>query len=282
MVETGSKTIDEFAFVMRTADSGRHVPIAKAVMSALFLHLERTADLGQYRRAVRSMIDFTDLALPGTGPMSVPSTAFCLDYNYDRCLPAAIYLEVVAANRGRGAETESRVHRVLNSGLDTMKERLTTVDTSRFADLKMHGMVGTSVSELGDADPVRGLILDEFGRHEATDDILNAVLAGGDEASKTMIFFPWETRLPGLVRKLIDETDRAARQYLDRVELIRAIGYSFHDHNAPRLNRLLAAASRCRVIEVYDPSLAAVNNAQSLAARMESRPKVVHYSGWSA
>jgi hypothetical protein len=68
MVDTGSKTIDEFAYVMRSADGGRHVPIAKAVMSALFLHLERTADLAQYRRAVRTMIDFTDLGVVSTKP----------------------------------------------------------------------------------------------------------------------------------------------------------------------------------------------------------------------
>src|SRR5580698_9689071 len=59
MTDGGYRTIDELAFELRRQDDGRVVSHAKAIMTALFLNLETSADLRVYRRAVRTMIDPT-------------------------------------------------------------------------------------------------------------------------------------------------------------------------------------------------------------------------------
>lgn len=148
MARERCETVDELAFVLRQRNGGQAVLKAKAVITALFLDLERDADLGAYRRLARAMIDFTDLGLPADGEMDVSTKAFCITYNYDRCFEAAIYQEVAASGRGRedgysDSDAEVRVQRLINSGLDTMRERYQPIDTTRFTLLKMHGLVGT-------------------------------------------------------------------------------------------------------------------------------------------
>ena len=124
MIERGYRTVDELSHDLRQHDDGRLVLHAKAIMTALLLDLERTADLSVYRRAARTMIDANDLALPPEGEMRVPTRAVCINYNYDRCLPAAMYRAIAESRSGPGADTELRVQRLINSGVSTMSERI--------------------------------------------------------------------------------------------------------------------------------------------------------------
>ena len=70
MAERGYRTVDELSHDLRQHDDGLLVLQAKGIMTALLLDLERTADLSVYRRAVRTMIDANDLALPPEGTAS--------------------------------------------------------------------------------------------------------------------------------------------------------------------------------------------------------------------
>lgn len=177
-------------------------------MTALFLDLERSADLRVYRRAVRGMIDTTDLALPPEGEMRVPTRAVCINYNYDRCLAAAMYRAIADIRSGRGAEMELRVQRLLNSGASTMSEQIYPIDATRFADLRMHGLAGTQVADHDKESPVRGLALDDFGKIAISDALLSGFDVRRNDLASTMIFFPWEKHLPEHVKTLIDATDR--------------------------------------------------------------------------
>lgn len=280
MTNGGYRTIDELAFELRGQDNGRITLCAKAIMTALLLDLERSADLRVYRRALRAMIDPTDLALPPEGKMRVSTRAICINYNYDRCLSAAMYMAIAEARSGRGAETELRVQRLLNSGVSTMSERIFPVDTTRFADLRMHGLVGTELDEHDEESPVRGPALDDFGRVTISDALLEAFDPRRDQLASTMIFFPWEKHLPERVRSLIDATDRAAVTFLSQVSEIRVVGYSMSEMNAARLDRILRAASSCKVVSVSDPSLEVVKRVDATFARVGLAPKLIHHSAW--
>ncbi len=284
MTTHGCSSIDELAFVLRNEDRGQAVLRAKAVMTALFLDLESEAGLTDYRRAVRGMIDLTDLALPENGQMRVPSSAFCISYNYDRCLEAAIYREVLAAGRtpskGYGTgQLEVRVQRLINSGCNTMKEQFETIDTSRFALLKMHGTIGT----LWDHDYPSGKPLCDFGKVTVNDELLAAFKRDDSRHSPAMIFFPWEIKSVSVaIRPLIEDTDRAAKALLADVEQLTVIGYSFHQFNSQRLEGLLANAKKCKVIDIYDPSAESHRRLGSLKESLGLRAKIVwHSDGWN-
>jgi hypothetical protein len=279
MKERGYRTLDELSYEARGEDNGHIVRRAKAIMTALLLDLERSADLSLYRRAVRTMIDATDLALPPEGEMKVPTRAVCLNYNHDRCLPAAMYRSIAEGRSGRGAETELRVQRLLNSGVSTMSERLFEIDTSRFADLRMHGLVGTYLDAHDHESPVRGSTLDAFGQVAIGDDLLSAFERG--EMASTMIFFPWEKHLPDHVKTLIRNTDRAAASFLERVKEIRVVGYSMNEMNAPRLDRLLRAAQHCKVVTVWDPSEEVAKLVDAAFFRVGMSPKLIHLPAWN-
>lgn len=280
MEKRGCRTIDELAFELRGQDQGRVVLEAKAVMTALFIDLERTANLATYRRAVRTMVDLNDLALPPDGEMRVPTRAICLNYNYDRCLAAAMYLEIAEPRSGRGSETEVRVQRMMNAGVSTMTGRIFEIDTSRFADLRMHGMLGTHLDDLDDESPVRGLFLDDFGRVPVSDKILSGFDGGHRERPSTMIFFPWETHLPKKVRELITATDSAAAAYLSRVREVRIVGYSMNELNASRLDRLLEHAVACRAVTIHDPSPDVAKRVEAAFARAGPIPRLIQHSSW--
>jgi hypothetical protein len=280
MTEGGYRTVDELALELRRQDDGRVVLHAKAIMTALLLDLERSADLRVYRRAVRAMIDPTDLKLPPEGAMHVPTRAVCINYNYDRCLPAAMYMAIAETRSGRGAETELRVQRLLNSGVSTMSERIFPIETSRFADLRMHGLVGTQIDDHDRESPVRGLALDDFGRASISDSLLNAFDVRRNDLPGTMIFFPWEKHLPEHVKTLIDATDRAAVAFLSQVKEIRVVGYSMSEMNASRLDRLLQAARNCRVVSVSDPSEDVLKRVDATFARVGLAPKLIHHRTW--
>ena len=277
-------TLDELAFVLRERDGGRAILRAKAVMTALFFDLERQADLTAYRRAVRAMIDFADhLALPADGTMRVPSAAFCMTYNYDRCLEAAIYHEVRATGRspetGYFGNVEVGVQRLINSGCDTMKERYEPIDTSRFAVLKMHGLVGT----FWEHEYPSGKALSDFGKVAISDELLLGFERDPPRASPTMIFFPWETKNASeWTRPLIMETGRAAKAFLSNVEELKIVGYSFHDLNRPRFESLIANARKCRVIDLYDPSEESWLRLKSLTTRLGLSAELLrHEDGWN-
>jgi hypothetical protein len=280
MKDRGYRTVDELSYEVRSEDNGRIVRYAKAIMTALFLDLERGADLGRYRRAVRTMIDANDLALPPEGEMRIPTRAICLNYNHDRCLPAAMYRSIAEGRSGLGAETELRVQRLLNSGASTMSERLFDIDTTRFSDLRMHRLVGTYLDDRDDESPVRGQALDAFGKVEISDDLLLPFETPGELAS-TMIFFPWENHLPRRVKTLIENTDRAAASFLTRVKEIRVVGYSMSEMNAPRLDRLLGNAQQCKVVTVWDPSDDVAKLVEAALFRVGLSPKILHFPVWN-
>lgn len=276
-------TVDELAYKLRQHQKGTAVLRAKGVMTALFLDLEGEADLRPYRRAVRGMIDFEDLALPDSGQMNVPSRAFCITYNYDRCLEAAIFQEVVASGRGAqqgysNSDLEVRVQRLVNSGLDTMRERIEAVDTTRFAVLKMHGIVGS----VWDYDYPTGEPLCDFGRAAINDRILAAFRRDHSRESPTLIVFPWEVNdPPPFATTFVQETNRAATAFFSSVVELNFVGYSFHPLNAPRLDALLTNSPRLRVIQVHDPSPRTKRTLDALVARLNLDVQVIHHDeGW--
>jgi hypothetical protein len=277
-------TLDELAFALRERDRGQAVLRAKAVMTALFLDLEKAANLASYRRAVRAMVDFTDLGLPPDGAMDVPSSAFCMTYNYDRCLETAILKEVTESGRDRSkgytaSDIEVRLQRLINSGLDTMRERYEPIDTTRFALLKMHGIIGS----LWDDHYPSGRPLCDFGKIAVDDSLLHAFERDHHRKSPTMIFFPWElSDAADWARKLIEETDRAAVELLSGVEELKIAGYSFHDFNRPRFERLIRSAKRCKVIDLYDISEESWLRLKSLKTRLGLAAELLwHKDGWS-
>jgi hypothetical protein len=181
---------------------------------------------------------------------------------------------------GRGAETELRVQRLLNSGASTMSERLFPIDATRFADLRMHGLVGTQLDDHDKESPVRGLALDDFGRAAISDSLLTAFDVRRNDLASTMIFFPWEKHLPEHVKALIEGTNRAAAAFLSQVKEIRVVGYSMSEMNASRLDRLLQAASNCRVVSVWDPSEDVRKRVEATFARVGLTPKLIHHGPW--
>lgn len=284
MTQHNCETVDELAFVLRESGGGQAVLQAKAVISALFFDLESRADLANYRRAVRAMIDFTQLSLPLDGRITVPSRGFCITYNYDRCLERAIYDEVLAAGRSPShgyttGDVEVRVKRLLNSGLNTMRERLEPIDTSRFAVLKMHGTIGT----LWEDRYLAGEPLYDFGRVQVSDQMLAAFQRDHRRASPSMILFPWEANdAHDTMKRLIEETDRAARLMLADVEELKIVGYSFHAFNQGRLEALLSHARNCKIIDLYDPGEEPYLQLQSLSSRLALGAKVLfHRSSWN-
>lgn len=97
-----------------------------------------------------------------------------------------------------------------------------------------------------------------------------------------MIFFPWEGNDPvKCTRPLIEETDRAATVFLSGAEHLKVVGYSFHEYNRERFERLLANARNCRVIDLFDPSEEAHLRLESLAAKLRLEAKILwHKQGW--
>jgi hypothetical protein len=159
-----------------------------------------------------------------------------------------------------------------------MRERYEPIDTTRFSILKMHGRIGT----LRKHNRVGGKPVCDFGKVPVSDDLLRAFQRDHWRESPTMIFFPWEASgAPDWTRALIEGTDRAAEAFLAGVEELKIVGYSFHDLNRPRFERLLAKARGCKVIDLYDPSEESWLRLQSLTRRLNIPAKPLwHKGGW--
>lgn len=261
-----AQTIDELAFTLRTEANGLTTLRAKGVLTALFLDLENRDRLDHYRRAMRGWIDWTQLRLPeDQDRISVPSRCFALTYDYDRVLEAALF-EEFRISRQVKLELEDRFQRLLNNGLNTMRQKVVPIDVGRFTILKMHGMIGTMWERPGLA---ARLPIEDFGKAVISDELLAEFRRDSAAASPTMIAFPWE--LPDLhdeMRAFVQETDRAAAAFLRRARVLHVVGYSHHPLNAGRLDGLLANAQGLRVLSVIDPDEVSFRRAEEVVARL--------------